>query len=237
MLKQELIQKNPIRHLNAGTEGKVAARMGLVMARAGLGKTAMLVQIALDSLLQGKQVVHVSVGQSLEKTRIWYDDIFKDIVENCQLSNPYEIYDEIMRNRMIMTFKESTLTRARLEERLNDLVFQNIIRPGCVVVDGYDFNSVDRQVLADLKEMAQAMDLQLWFSAVSHRADERAGTTGLVPAPCHELEDLFDTVVLLQPASGSECIDLNIVKDTPGGVTGSRILQLDPITFMVKEGC
>ena len=236
MLKQELIQTNPIRHLNAGTEGKVTSRMGLVMARAGLGKTAMLVQIALDSLLQGKQVVHVSVGQSLEKTRIWYDDIFKDIVDNCKLSNPYEIYDEIMRNRMIMTFKESTLNRARLEERLNDLVFQNIIRPGCVVVDGYDFNSVDRQILSDLKEMAQAMDLQLWFSAVSHRDDERVSPAG-VPAPCHDLEDLFDTVVLLHPATGSECIDLNIVKDTPGGVTGSRVLQLDPITFMVKAGC
>ncbi|HET98420.1 MAG TPA: hypothetical protein ENN98_06985 [Desulfurivibrio alkaliphilus] len=237
MLKQELIQKNPIRHLNSGDEGKITARMGLVVARAGLGKTAMLVQIALDSLLQGKQVIHVSVGQGLEKTRIWYDDIFKDIVENCNLSNPYEIYDEIMRNRMIMTFKESTLTRARLEERLNDLVFQNIIRPGCVVVDGYDFKGGDRRVLADLKEMAQSMGLQLWFSAVSHRDDERTSPSG-VPAPCHELEDLFDTVVLLQPAAGSECIDLNIIKNSSGGgVADTPLLQLDPITFMIKEGC
>ncbi|MFU8819843.1 MAG: hypothetical protein ACNA74_09000 [Desulfurivibrio sp.] len=235
MLKQDLIEKNPIRHLNT-VEGKVDSRMGLVMSRAGLGKTAMLVQIALDSLLHGKQVVHVSVGQSLEKTRIWYDDIFKDIVAGCQLDNPYEIYDEIMRNRMIMTFKESTFNRARLEERLNDLVYQNIIRPGCVVVDGYDFNALDHQVLADLKEMAQAMDLQLWFSAVSHRTDEQTSPAG-VPAPCHELDDLFDTVVLLQPGSGTECIDLNIIKDTAGGASGGRALQLDPITFMVKEGC
>lgn len=236
MLKQELIAKNPIRHLNAGAEGKVLSRMALVMARAGQGKTAMLVQIALDSLLNGKQVVHVSVGQSLEKTRIWYDDIFKDIVDNCKLSNPYEIYDEIMRNRMIMTFKESDLTRPRLEERLNDLVYQNIIRPGCMVVDGYDFTKVDRQVLSDLREMAQAMDLQIWFSAVSHRDDQQAAA-GAVPAPCHEVADLFDTVVLLQPGAKSECIDLNIIKDTAGGVGSDLVLQLDPITFMVKEGC
>ncbi|MDF1615707.1 hypothetical protein [Desulfurivibrio dismutans] len=235
MLKQELIAKNPIRHLKAGSEGQARAQMGLVMARAGLGKTAMLVQIALDSLLNGKQVIHVSIGQSLEKTRIWYDDIFKDIVEGCKLASPYEIYDEIMRNRMIMTFKESSFSRARLEERLNDLVYQNLIRPGCMVVDGYDFTVVDHQTLQDLGEMARAMDLEVWFSAVSHQEDEEAKGGG-VPAPCHEVADLFDTVVLLQPAAGSECIDLNILKDTTGKA-GDRVLQLDPITFMVKEGC
>lgn len=236
MLKQELIAKNPIRHLSAGARDKISSRLGLVMARAGLGKTAMLVQIALDSLLNGQQVVHVSVGQSLEKTRIWYDDIFKDIVESCQLSNPYEIYDEVMRNRMIMTFKESDLTRPRLEERLNDLIYQNIIRPDCMVVDGYDFSGVDRQVLADLREMARVMDLQLWFSAVSSHDDQQAAI-GEVPEPCREVADLFDTVVLLQPGANRDCIDLNIIKDESGGGNGELVLQLDPITFMIKEGC
>ncbi|MDZ7640459.1 MAG: hypothetical protein U5J62_00280 [Desulfurivibrio sp.] len=236
MLKQELIAKNPIHHLSAGVEGKVSPRLGLVIARPGLGKTAMLVQIALDSLLNGQQVVHVSVGQSLEKTRIWYDDIFKDIVESCQLSNPYEIYDEVMRNRMIMTFKESDLTRPRLEERLNDLVYQNIIRPGCMVVDGYDFTKLDRQVLADLGEMAKAMDLQLWFSAVSTR-DKQQAAGGQVPEPCREVADLFNTVVLLQPGANSECIDLNIIQDDTGGAHHDLVLQLDPITFMIKESC
>ena len=235
MLKQELIAKNPIRHLKAGSEGQVRSQMGLVMARAGLGKTAMLVQIALDSLLNGKQVIHVSVGQSLEKTRIWYDDIFKDIVAGCQLSNPYEVYDEVMRNRMIMTFQEVPFNRPRLEERLNDLVSQNIIRPSCIVVDGYDFAAVDRQILEDLREMARAMDLEIWFSAVSHREDQQAGDHE-VPPPCREVADIFDTVVLLHPGTNSECIDLNIIKDTTGKA-GEQVLQLDPITFMIKEGC
>jgi len=236
MLKQELIAKNPIRHLNSGAEGNISSRMGLVISRAGLGKTAILVQIALDSLLNGKQVIHVSIGQSLEKTRIWYDDIFKDIAEGCKLSNPYEIYDEIMRNRMIMTFKESSFSRSRLEERLNDLVYQNIIRPGCMVVDGYDFATADRGIFEDLREMARTMDLQIWFSAVSHQDDQRTSPEG-VPAPCHEISDLFDTVVVLEPSSGSNCIDLNIIKDTAGNVTGGLFLQLDTITFMIKEGC
>jgi len=236
MLKKELIEKNPIRHLNVCTESTVSSRMGLVISRAGLGKTAILVQIALDSLLNGKQVIHVSVGQSLEKTRIWYDDMFKDIAAGCKLDNPYEVYDEIMHNRMIMTFKESNLSRPKLEERMNDLVFQNVIRPSCIVVDGYDFACGDQQFLTDLKAMAQAMDLQIWFSAVSHRDDERTSAAG-VPAPCHEAEGLFDTVIVLQPAPKGECIDLNIVKDTTGVSKCGKVLKLDPITFMIKEGC
>lgn len=236
MQKKELIEKNPIRHLNVCTESNVTSRMGLVISRAGLGKTAILVQIALDSLLNGKQVVHISVGQSLEKTRVWYDDMFKDIAAGCKLDNPYEIYDEIMHNRMIMTFKESKLSRAKLEERLNDLVCQNVVRPSCIVVDGYDFTCADKALLTDLKEMAKTRDLQIWLSALSHREDDRVSDSG-VPAPCHEVGDLFDTVIVLEAASKGECVDLNIVRDTTGVSKCGKVLKLDPMTFMIKEGC
>lgn len=235
MQKQELIEKNPIRHLHLGGEGG-AASTGLVMARAGIGKTAILVQIALDSLLHGKQVVHVSVGQSLEKTRLWYDDMFKDIAEGCKLENPYAVYDEVVRNRMIMTFKESSLNRAKVEERLNDLVYQKVIQPGCMVVDGYDFTRADRKILSGLREMAQAMNMHIWFSAVSHRNDDRVSEAG-VPAPCHQVDDLFDTVIVLQPAPKKGCVDLNVVKDSGTVDDCGKVLKLDPITFMIKEGC
>ncbi|NOQ47046.1 MAG: hypothetical protein GQ559_10325, partial [Desulfobulbaceae bacterium] len=65
---EPLVNQNPLRVLDMGTEGK---QMGLVMARAGLGKTALLVQIALDTILRGNRVIHVSIGESIEKTRSW----------------------------------------------------------------------------------------------------------------------------------------------------------------------
>ncbi|MGV1100918.1 hypothetical protein ACUUL3_16095 [Thiovibrio sp. JS02] len=236
MLKKDLIEKNPIRQLKGESGGKEASRMGLVMARAGLGKTAILVQIGLDSLLNDKQVVHVSIGQSLDKTKLWYDDMFKDIAEACKLDNAAEIHDEIMRNRMIITFNESKFSRAKLEERLGDLVQQNVIKPNCMVVDGFDFAKTDRAVLEGMRELAKAMGLQVWFSALCHREDERQSKAG-VPAPCHEVDDLFDTVVLLQPAPQKNCIDLNIVKDTAGAGKDNTVLKLDPITFMIKADC
>jgi hypothetical protein len=232
MLKEDLIKKNPLRVLNPLTPDPFPDhRMGLVMARAGLGKTAILVQIAMDSMLRGQKVLHVSVGEGLGKAKAWYEDIFKYIAEGFQLKNAVEIEDEIMRNRMIMTFKESAFSRPRLEERLNDLVYQNIFRPDIVVVDGYDFSQADYESVVDLKEMTAAMNVQGWFSALRHREDNRVSAAG-VPAPCHEFDGLFDTVIIVQPEK--ESILLNIIKDEYDGAAG-KILNLDPSTMMVKE--
>lgn len=232
MQKEDLIKKNPLRVFNPlDTESLPDHRMGLIMARAGLGKTAILVQIAMDSMLRGQKVLHVSIGEGLEKAKAWYEDIFKYIAEGCQLENAAEIEDELMRNRMIMTFKESAFTRPKLEERLNDLVYQNIFRPDIVVIDGYDFTEAEYDSVMDLKEMMAAMNVQGWFSSLRHRDDDRVSTTG-VPAPCHEVDGLFDTVILLQPEK--DAILFNIIKDEYDGGAG-KILKLDPSTMMVME--
>ncbi|MEK6198386.1 MAG: hypothetical protein N2B58_09475 [Desulfobacterales bacterium] len=232
MQKEDLIKKNPLRVLNPlSAESLPDHRMGLVMARAGLGKTAILVQIAMDSMLRGQKVLHVSVGEDLGKAKAWYEDVFQYIAEGFQLENAAEVEDELMRNRIIMTFKEAAFSKLKLEERLNDLVYQNIFRPDIVVVDGYDFGEADYESIMDLKEMMAAMNVQVWFSALRHRDDDRVSAAG-VPAPCHEIDGLFDTVIVLQPEQ--DAILLNIIKDEYDGAAG-KILNLDPATMMVKE--
>ena len=232
MQKKDLIKKTPLRVLNPlSAESLPDHRMGLVMARAGLGKTAILVQIAMDSMLRGQKVLHVSVGEDLGKAKAWYEDVFQYIAEGFQLENAAEVEDELMRNRIIMTFKEAAFSKLKLEERLNDLVYQNIFRPDIVVVDGYDFGEADYESIMDLKEMMAAMNVQVWFSALRHRDDDRVSAAG-VPAPCHEIDGLFDTVIVLQPEQ--DAILLNIIKDEYDGAAG-KILNLDPATMMVKE--
>jgi hypothetical protein len=236
MQKQDLIEKNPIRHLKGESDAKESSRMGLVMAQAGTGKTALLVHIALDSLLNDGQVIHVSVGESLDKTKLWYDDIFKDIAEGSKLDNAGEIHDAIMRNRMIITFKESRFSFAKLEERLHDLVQQNVIKPSCMVIDGFDFAGTDRTMLKGMQEMARAMDLQIWFSALCD-AEIGSGDITEVPAPCKGLEDFFNTVVLIQPVAHSDCLNLKILKGSAAVSSCGKLLRLDPMTFLIREDC
>ena len=198
-----------------------------------MGKTALLVQIALDAILRGKRVVHISIGENLEKTKLWYDDIMEVILQECSVANPHELIDMVQRHRMIMSFKEAAFNRARLEERLNDLILQDIFKPDCVVIDGFDFTEMDHKDLEDVKNLMENLRLQTWFSATSHREDDRVSPSG-VPAPCHELDDLFETVVLLK--TDQDHVQLEIIRHNRDACSGaSKQLILDPATMMVKK--
>ena len=227
---EPLVQQNPLRVLNMGKENN---QMGLVMARAGLGKTALLVQIALDAILRGNRVIHVSVGESIDKTRKWYDDILQSILQEHSVNRPHELMDMVARHRMIMTFKVAAFSRSRLEERLNDLILQDIFRPNVLIVDGFDFDGTSREALEDIKDLMDNMNMQAWFSAICHRGDQRVSPAG-VPAPCHEIDDLFDMIILLKPEKDAT-IQLDIIRNYGEVVEGGTGLRLDPTTMMVKE--
>ena len=227
---EPLVQQNPLRVLSMGQDNN---QLGLVVARPGLGKTALLVQIALDAILRGKRVIHVSIGETIDKTKKWYDGILSTILQEHSITRPHELIDMVAHHRMIMTFKVAAFTRSRLEERLNDLVLQDIFRPNCLIVDGFNFDQADREALEDLKNLMETMDMQAWFSAICHRSDNRISPAG-VPAPCHEVDDLFDTIILLKPESDAT-IQLDIIRNSGHQVSNGKGLRLDPTTMMVKE--
>lgn len=230
---KDLIVNNPLRALgleDKSEEGKIPSMMGLVMARAGLGKTAILVQFALDCMLLGNKVLHVSIGEGIDKTRTWYDDILALLTEGEKI----ESIPEIMKNRMIMTFKESSFSKAILEERLDDLVQQNIYKPECLIIDGYDFENNDKESLEDLRKFMNDRGLKMiWFSAVSHRNDTRVSLDG-VPAPCHEMDGLFETVLLIKPENDE--MKLDVLKCDTCSIDPGSTLSLDPNTMLLQMG-
>ncbi len=227
---EQLASQNPFQMLSIAEKRN---QLGLVMARAGLGKTAILVQIALGCILNGNKVIHVSIGESIDKTKLWYNDILKVITQGQSGFKEAELMEMVNKNRMILTFKEDAFSAPRLEERLNDLVLQNIFVPNCLVVDGFDFVNTDRSSIEDIKELTESMSLQAWFSAISHRGDDRFSPTG-VPAPCHEIDDLFDSVILLKPESDAT-IQLEVIRNSGEANNGGKALSVDPTTMLVKE--
>jgi hypothetical protein len=227
----ELTVNNPLRALgldDSAGEGKQST-MGLVMSRAGLGKTAILVQFALDCMMLGNKVLHVSIGEGVEKTRTWYDDILSLLTGGEKI----ESIPEIMQNRMIMTFKESSFSKALLEERLDDLVQQGIYCPECLIIDGYDFDGNTKESLEGFRNFMNDRGLKMiWFSAVSHRDDDRKSIDG-VPAPCHEVDSLFETVLLINPVEDAMMVE--IVKCDTCDIDPGSTLMLDPSTMLIKK--
>ncbi len=230
MGKEDLIATNPLRVLGLNNKAEEDSQgLGLVMARAGLGKTAILVQIALDSMLRGNNVLHVAIGETIEKTRDRYDEIFSMMVDG--LSD--ETVMEVPRHRMIMTFKENVFSRAMLEERLKDLIQQDVFKPDCLIIDGYDFDGNGRQDMEDLKQLMRNLSISvIWFSAVCHRADPRVSADG-VPAPCHTIDDLFDVVLVINPQE--QMMKLDILKCAYCEVEPGTTLMLDPSTMLIKK--
>ncbi len=69
----------PLRILESSTKGGLGAgKLGVVMARAGVGKTAFLVQIGLDDAMRERPVLHIALGQELEHVQSWYDALFDE---------------------------------------------------------------------------------------------------------------------------------------------------------------
>jgi hypothetical protein len=230
MGKEDLIATNPLRVLGLDNKAEEGSQgLGLVMARAGLGKTAILVQIALDSMLRGNDVLHVAIGETIEKTRDRYDEIFSTMSED--LTD--ETVMEVPRHRMIMTFKENVFSKVMLEERLKDLIQQDVFKPDCLIIDGYDFDGNGRQDMEDLKQLMRDLSISvIWFSAVSHREDPRVSADG-VPAPCHTIDDLFDVVLVINPQE--QMMKLDILRCVYCEVEPGTTLMLDPSTMLIKK--
>jgi hypothetical protein len=189
------------------------------------------VQVALDHLLRGNRVAHVSIGQDLDRAKVWYEDIFREVAGRYRLDNGTEVHDEIARLRMIMTFQATSFSVPKLEERLGNLIAQDIFRPECLVIDGYDFGTASREQVQELLAFTKANGIHTWCSAVRHREDPRVSAIG-VPAPCDAFEDLFDTILLIDP-DGKEYTLRTLKYDVPG-VKKLRDLALDPTTFLVR---
>ena len=104
-MKQTLIDRSPVRFFDQATNGGLkAGEMGILTSKKGLGKTAVLVQIGLDMLLQEKQVVHVSFNQHTNAIITWYEDIFWEMAKKKNLKNPEEIKDGLISKRIILNF-------------------------------------------------------------------------------------------------------------------------------------
>jgi predicted ATP-dependent serine protease len=67
MIRQEVILQSPLRLLDRSIRGGLGkGHLGVIVAPAGVGKSACLVQIGLDALLRQKTVLHLAVRQSVE---------------------------------------------------------------------------------------------------------------------------------------------------------------------------
>jgi len=229
MLKNDLILRNPLRLLGHENEAIVPeGGFGAVLARAGVGKTALIVQVALNTMLQQKNVLHVSLDDPVDKVGIWYQEVLNSLAHNYHVRQIKELWESMQMHRFIMTFKVEGFSVPKLEERVTDLTEQQIFNPHMVIIDGLPFDESLRAPLEGLKAFSEKHRLRLWFTVTTHRHQEPAAD-GL-PVQLAGVADLFDAAIQLQPEGNK--IHIRSLK---GGPVEPCDQILDPATMLLKD--
>lgn len=214
-----------------GSDGLRPGNMAVIIARAGVGKTACLINIALDKIFQGKMLVHISVEETPEKVRFYYNVIFQDFLKVLDLDDDLELRLRVDRNKMILSYLNNSFDLNRLRSSLANLSRKTGFKPDAMIIDGLDFENVEKELLLQLRELAKVLEVEIWFSALSHRHRQDVNERG-IPYPCHEVDDLFDVILQLKPEPTG--LYLWLLKDREHPIVQNAKLKLDSTTFLVE---
>ena len=231
MLKKDLIIRNPLRLMGHDADDILqSGEFGAVLARAGVGKTAFLVQLALNKMLRGKNVLHISLEDPVNKVNLWYQEVWRHIAQEYQTPQSQQLWESLIPHRFIMTFRVEGFSVPKLEERLNDLTEQGIFTPQMLIIDGLPFDDDSAGgLLGTLGRLASEQQLHAWFTMLTHR-HESPGPGGM-PQQLERVDDLFKVAIQLLPQE--QHIEIMPLK---GGPSNPPQLFLDPTTMLIQPG-
>jgi len=234
MINEELISKSPLRILEKSTQGGVGkGNIGIIAARMGVGKTACLVHIATDQLLQGKHIIHVSFAANTSHITAWYKNIFDEIASRLSIADAQDELDKIARNRVIMSFKQDGVTVDQVLGSVKALIRDGHFVADVVVIDGYDFSTSNTNDFAAFKAFAEELQISIWFSATTHRDDPSKDAKGVPMLLSPYMKDTA-ILILMEPMVGY--VHLHLVKDHDiFPAPDSLHLKLDPQAMLIAE--
>jgi len=258
MDRNEMYKQSPLRILERARSGKADAaeaapgsadahglgrgNVGVVMARAGVGKTAFLVHIALDSLLRERKVLHVSLDAPVDHVHSWYEAVFNDLARAAQLSDLAGTTELIHRNRIIQAYTlhghgagQSAFSVEKLGSSIALLAQHAGFKPDVLILDAFDWTRTNDKELEALCAVAKAHNLELWMTALTHRHQMGSDVPTGVPQPCDRFARYLQLVLFLQPVDGH--LSVRLLKDAAqGGSTDSDThLSLYPDTMRLVD--
>ncbi|MFB0533254.1 MAG: hypothetical protein ACETVU_06250, partial [Desulfatiglandales bacterium] len=89
-----------------------------------------------------------------------------------------------------------------------------------------------RDMFEGFKGMAKEFNLEVWFSALSHRHITEVNERG-IPFPCNTLDDLFSLIILLYSTQSG--VFLKLLKDHDSEAVPDAMVRLDPDNSLVTE--
>jgi len=223
-------ERSPLRVLEQSIRGGLGCgNIGVVVARHGVGKTAFLVGVALDGLLRGSKVLHVSLEQPVDRVLVHYEEIFANVLRGRALEDPWQVRLDVERNRRIHSYLGGSFSTGKLREALAFKKEHSDFVPATILIEGFEFERAGAAEMEALREIAAECAAELWMSAVTHResgTDDRG-----VPEPVARVAAHID--VILKMAYDARVVRIGLLKDHDNPNVSDLRLALDPTTMLL----
>ena len=238
MYRKEVNERSPMRVFEMSMHGGLGrGNVGIVASAPGMGKTPLLVQIALDDLLRDRKVLHVTHEHTVDHVRTHYTELFHDLCSTTELSDPDAVMLDIERNRMIFSLMRQD--NAPVSQRGGASPIQRILdvvrftrqtaqfSPQVIIIEGFDLSAATDEALKELRGLATE-EAELWISA-----NTNGGGPGSLPAPLDRIARLVDVIVFLE--AEKDIVRLRLVKDHENPNIQELHLRLDLPTMRVMD--
>lgn len=242
MYRKEVNERSPMRVFENSMHGGLGrGNIGVVASAPGVGKTPLLVQIALDDLLRDRRVLHISHKHTVDHIRTFYSEVFHDLVTSSRLEEPEGVMLDVERHRLIFSLvsksdnqpvsqRAGVTSTTKLSEVIGFARDVAHFVPDVLIIDGFDLVRGTRESLLTLSEIAKELNAEVWVSA--NTAPLAAGTTAL-PSPLDQFADLVSAVVFLEP--DQDRVALKLLKDHENTNLQDLHLRLDTPTMRVID--
>ena len=234
MIRNELVKRSPLRILQQSMHGGGLGKgnIGVIAAPKGVGKTACLVHLATDELLDGRHVIHVSFAADTRHIITWYEDIFDEIAKRYHLDGAKDVHDDIIKHRVIMNFRQDGVSAPQVQRSVRSMIKDGNFNAEVVFVDGYDLAKADSEEFGSFKRFAEEAKIEIWFSASVQKSAPQP-----VPAFIERFINHIAVFIVLEPCGNY--INLKLVKDHENVPVNDLHLKLDPHILLIAEeaGC
>jgi archaellum biogenesis ATPase FlaH/stress-induced morphogen len=242
MYRKDVNERSPMRVFEKSMHGGLGrGNVGVVASRAGVGKTPLLVQIALDDLLRDRKVLHISHEHAVDHVRAYYDEIFHDLSVVSKLDDPEAVKLDVERHRLIYSHVTQAISappsnrggRSSIGKILDTVTFARDVahfEPDVIIIDGFDFHHATEDAIKALGALARERSIELWLSANTDAPPEKAGE---IPAPIDRFAAYLNVVVFLAPER--DVVRLRLLKDHDSKAFGDLHLRLDPHSMRIID--
>lgn len=200
------------------SQGHVPGSLCVVIASAGMGKTAMLVHSGLYCAMQEKRVLHIALGQTTDHVKGWYDAVQETVEKALSEEEKRRMSRCTSGNRVIQTYSDRNISARKIEQTVDLYINHLEFVPDILIVDGFEWDVMSvaqtAAFIGAMKSVAFRTGAELWMSAQTRQKSPHAVADRLMP-PCDVYEELIERAIVIESDEGK--LKLRVLKDMNSG--------------------